>query len=63
MVLTRNTINEQQKHKGFMCSYALYCLLQIEVKLKKRDGIRWTALERDPATSEITPSMPEGRSQ
>jgi hypothetical protein len=45
-----------------MCSYALYCLLQIEVKLKKRDGIRWTTLERDPTSSEIMQSMPEGRS-
>jgi hypothetical protein len=35
--------------------------LQIEVKLKKRDGLRWAALERDPASSEIAQAMPEGR--
>jgi len=46
-----------------MCSYALRCLLQIEVKLKKRDGLRWAALERDPTTSKIMQFMPEGRSQ
>lgn len=46
-----------------MCSYALCCLLQIEVKLKKRDGLRWAALERDPTTSKIMQFMPEGRSQ
>jgi hypothetical protein len=64
LVLTRNTINEQQrKHKDFVCSYALHCLLQIEVKLKKRDGLRWATLERDPATSKIMQFMPEGRSQ
>lgn len=46
-----------------MCSYALCCLLQIEVKLKKRDGLRWTALERDPTASKIMQFVPEGRSQ
>jgi hypothetical protein len=35
--------------------------LQIEIKLKKRDGLRWTTLERDPTTSEVAQSMPEGR--
>jgi hypothetical protein len=45
-----------------MCAYALHCLLQIEVKLKKRDGLRWAALEREPTTSEIAKAMPEGRS-
>lgn len=44
-----------------MCAYALHRLLQIEVKLKKRDGLRWAALERDPASSEIAQAMPEGR--
>lgn len=46
-----------------MCAYALHCLLQIEVKLKKRDGLRWAALERDPTASEIVQSVLEGRSQ
>lgn len=46
-----------------MCSYALHYLLQIEVKLKKRDGLRWGTLEGDPTTSKIMQFMPEGRSQ
>lgn len=32
---------------------------KIEVKLKKRDGLRWAALEREPTTSEIAKAMPE----
>jgi hypothetical protein len=44
-----------------MYTYASHCLLQIEVKLKKRDGLRWAALEKDPETSEIVQAMPEGR--
>jgi hypothetical protein len=37
--------------------------LQIEIKLKKRDGLRWGTLERDAAMPEVAQSMPEGRSQ
>ena len=59
----KHNYEQQQKHKYLMCAYALHCLLQIEVKLKKRDGLRWAALERDPTTSEIVQSMLEGRSQ
>lgn len=32
---------------------------KIEVKLKKRDGLRWAALERDPTASKIMQFMPE----
>jgi hypothetical protein len=36
-------------------------LSQIEVKLKKRDGIRWATLEANPTTSEVAQQpMPEG---
>lgn len=37
-------------------------LSQIEVKLKKSDGLRWITLEKDPTTTEVAQPMPEGRS-
>lgn len=32
---------------------------KIEIKLKKRDGLRWATLEKDPTPSEVAQSMPE----
>jgi hypothetical protein len=37
------------------------CLLQIEIKLKKLDGIRWLTLELDPNVPNIAAAIPAGK--